>query len=265
MNKLYLLLFAFTIMFSSCVDEYDEANPPRLLDSPAVSAVSVSDTVLQSNETTEISVVVSDAPGGIDSVSAVATDALGTEYGSFTSNVSELRENEKGTINLTYTAPEGYGGDLNVTIIVYDSQINYKGDEVNKASTAQTLTLKILCEAAADYSGTYTTIADGNLGDGDGGASETYSDLESSVIISKKDVGLFNIDDMSFGQYPVLYEDTAPPGTLSICGTTISDNGDTDQYDDPFTINGMVNDDGTITLTWSNTYGDGATVTLIKQ
>lgn len=262
MNKIYVFLLFGMALLPSCVDEYTDANPPRLLDAPAVSVISASETTLLSNQTTEITVVVSDAPGGIDSVSAMATDELGTSYGTFTSNASELKGQTKGTINLTYTAPEGYGGELEVSVFVFDGQLNHKGEAVNKSSSEQNLTLTILCEAAADYSGTYTALANGHFG---GGEDETFSDLESTVIISKEDVGKFTVDDMSFGLYPILYEDTPPPGTLNICGTMISDNGDTDQYDDPFTINGMVNEDGTISLSWSNTYGDGANVTLTLQ
>ncbi|MFT7203285.1 MAG: hypothetical protein ACI8YP_001759, partial [Algoriphagus sp.] len=37
-----------------------------------------------------------------------------------------------------------------------------------------------------------------------------------------------------------------------------------DQYDDPFTISGVVNSAGKLKITWSNTYGDGGTVVLTK-
>ena len=70
---------------------------------------------------------------------------------------------------------------------------------------------------------------------------------------------------MSFGLYPQAYGDTAPTGQVDLCGTTISDRGDNDQYGDPFTINGTLNADGSVNITWSNTYGDTGTVVLTPQ
>ena len=73
------------------------------------------------------------------------------------------------------------------------------------------------------------------------------------------------IDDMSFGLYPDVYGISAPPGQVNLCGTDISDRGDTDQYGDPFTITGTLNLDGMVDLTWINTWGDRGTVVLTPQ
>ena len=266
MKKIYLLISATLILFSSCVDEYQDANPPRLLDAPAISSIDASKTTLLTNESVEISINVSDAPGGIDSVSATATDDAGNAYGTFTStNLSTVKGATSGTITMTYMAPAGYSGDLTVSVIVYDRQLDHRGEMVRKSSTAATVELTILCDAKEDYSGTYTLSAYGNLGDGEGGAADTYTDLESTVSVTKDGVGNFVVSDITFGVYPVVYEDDAPEGTITICDTTITDNGDTDQYGDPITINGNVNEDGTIALEWSNTYGDSGTVVLTPQ
>lgn len=125
--------------------------------------------------------------------------------------------------------------------------------------------IQITCES--DISGTYASTANGQFGDGSGGSAGAYSGLTATVTLSETGTdGLYEFDDMSFGLYPQGYGDTPPPGRVTDVCDAIADVGDADQYGDPFTITGSRNaSTGVITLTWSNTWGDGGTVTLTPQ
>ncbi|QCK16775.1 hypothetical protein [Mangrovivirga cuniculi] len=115
----------------------------------------------------------------------------------------------------------------------------------------------------SDLAGAYIFTSTGAFGDGSGGQTGSYS-YTGEVTLTQTDEGIYEIDDMSFGLYPQGYSDTAPSGRIRDICNTISDLGDTDQYSDPFTINGTVSEvDGTISLTWSNTYGDTGEVILV--
>ncbi|MBK6265232.1 hypothetical protein JKA74_09290 [Marivirga sp. S37H4] len=111
--------------------------------------------------------------------------------------------------------------------------------------------------------GIYNSVASGSFGDGAGGSAGAYAGLNATVELTQTATdGVYSIDDMSFGLYPQGYGDTAPSGRIRDICNDLNDLGDTDQYGDPFTMNGTVNADGTIDLEWSNTWGDGGTVTL---
>lgn len=126
-------------------------------------------------------------------------------------------------------------------------------------------THNIQVSCPSDLGGTYDSVADGGVGDGSGGQASAYSGLATTVVLTDLGGGRYQIDDMSFGLYPIGYGDTAPSGIIEeVCGT-ISDTGSTDQYQDPFTITGTVGAGGVITLTWSNTWGDLGNVTLTPK
>src|SRR5690606_10876414 len=163
---------------------------------------------------------------------------------------------ESGSITGTLTVgPVASTGTYTVSAAVTDAE---QSRQVLKSAE-----IVYICHAAdgVDFTGTYKGIARGEAGD-------EYEGLVTTVTITQINDGQFEVDDMSFGVYPLLYEDDAPTGILNICGTTITgDESNVDQYDDPFTINGaLINEtDGVIELTWSNTFGDSGTVTLLKD
>jgi len=82
------------------------------------------------------------------------------------------------------------------------------------------------------------------------------------VELTEESSGIYTISDMSFGLYEQGYGIGSPAGRIQDVCTTITDQGDTDQYGDPFTINGTVEENGVISLSWSNTYGDTGEVEL---
>ena len=119
----------------------------------------------------------------------------------------------------------------------------------------------------SDLAGTYTSVSGGPIGPGSP-AGGSYSDLAGEVIITADGGGVYSVDDLSAGLYELAWGafGAAPqPGTFrDVCGEiTIIEFSD--QYGDTVTGTGKVNEDGTITYTWINTYGDGGTVVLTKK
>lgn len=129
MKKLYnyLLIGMFAFMVFSCVDDYEDANPPRLLDAPELTGTQSADTVTGGEQVT-FTLVVSDAPAGIDSISVTGP----TDTPTFTSNLASLRGQTKGTVEVTYTAPYTEVGEYEVTVSVWDNQVDDKGKSARK-------------------------------------------------------------------------------------------------------------------------------------
>lgn len=131
-----------------------------------------------------------------------------------------------------------------------------------------TVRIRVICPStlAAKYSVFWEYL---QLGDGDGGADQSSTNFVISaakeVVFTASGTGSYLVDDISFGMYPGLYGDSKPGGRINdACAKLTGATSNADRYGDPFTINGVVNADGTMKITWSNTYGDGGTVILTK-
>lgn len=159
-----------------------------------------------------------------------------------------------GTVTGSFSTPDLDYGYVVFSVTVLDTE----GRETEEVS--EILVKKLpLCS----YATTYTSKASGTTG---GDSPAPYTDVEATVIATQVGEFTLEFDDMSFGLYPEVYSDTAPKGKVVItgceAGETLVDMGDTDRFDDPFTITGTLNADGSISITWSNTYGDAGTATL---
>lgn len=264
LKKIYtLLVLALITMTVGCVDEYYEANPPRLLDAPFIHSVTVSEDTITDNTSTQITANIVDAPGVIDSIAVSAVDELNQPFGTV-EIIEDPSGQTSGNLVLRYTAPDDRGALVTICLEVFDKQRNHLGELSRKGSGQKCEDVFVFCPS--DLGGTYNTIASGDFGDGEGGSAGTYSDLESTVTFTDLGAGIYDVDDITFGLYPVGYGDDAPSGiVIDNCSTLVGDPDNTDQYNDPITINGQVNADGTLTLTWSNTYGDTGDVVLTPQ
>ncbi|UII29802.1 hypothetical protein LVD17_15995 [Fulvivirga ulvae] len=127
MKNLFLYTLGLILMLASCVDDYEDANPPRLLDAPALTATQSADTIT-GGETVKFTLVVSDAPAGIDSISVSGP----SDESIFTSNITSLRGQTAGTVEVTYTAPYDAIGEYEVTVSVWDDQLDNKGKDASK-------------------------------------------------------------------------------------------------------------------------------------
>lgn len=142
------------------------------------------------------------------------------------------------------------------------------GADVSSNYNDLTVRIRVICpsELAATYSVFWEYL---QTGDGAGGADQTSTNFVISsadkVVFTEAGTGSYTVDDISFGMYPGLYSDSKPAGALSdACGKLTGAASNADRFGDPFTINGVVNPDGTLKITWSNTWGDGGTVILTK-
>jgi hypothetical protein len=143
--------------------------------------------------------------------------------------------------------------------------LNLSADDLVVSNDQHTVSIYRVCDS--DLAGTYSTLASGNFGDGSGGPGAPYSNLPYTVTLTATaSPGVYTISDMSFGLYDLGYGDSSPSGRISDTCNNLTDLGDRDQYNDPFTMSGTVNTStGVITISWSNTWGDTGNVTLTPQ
>jgi uncharacterized surface protein with fasciclin (FAS1) repeats len=148
------------------------------------------------------------------------------------------------------------------TIAVPDAFIS----QVNGVVHAIAGVLVLPTPAEPTLAGTYASDATACGGDGEGNCDPAVTDLayEASVELTETDEdGVYLVDDLTFGLYPQGYDIAAVPGEIVVAtdgSITITDQ--LDQYDDPFNGTGQVNEDGSITIEVSNTYGDSIETTL---
>jgi len=142
------------------------------------------------------------------------------------------------------------------------------GAEVSSNYGKLTVAIRVICPS--DLGGTYSVFWEKlQTGDGSGGPDQIATNFvisaANTISMVQTATGVYTMDDMSFGMYPGIYGVAEPTGRISDnCGKLTGAASNLDQYDDPFTINGVINDNGTITLMWSNTWGDSGTVVLTK-
>jgi len=290
MNKIFLYILGLLFVTTACVDDYTDANPPGKLDAPTlrisasgsnqklttVPANAYQNTYLayvQYGGPIEYTVSVIDAPGLVGSVTVTPSVP---DFGTVTiddASVAALVGKEKGDFRFTFTPnaalPDAADRTLNLVVNVSDSQLNQNGEAGPKTTTLTMPTNLVMCVSEGLDEGLYVvTEASGNL---DGAVPYTLDDLETDggvdeilVEITMDRPGLYTIDEVSGGVWPVYYSGRANPALkVDLCGTTISGHeGDLTAGEAPdpqrtFTIDGTINSDGTVDITWSYERTDG--------
>jgi hypothetical protein len=270
-NSVILIFIVFvSFIIPSCVDDYLDANPPRLKDAPAVASVSVQDMIISDGTTTTITISVVDAPAGIDSVGYSIADESGDEVGSVAiTNLETLKGKQEGEIIATYTSEPGIAAVVTITFIVYDKQSS-EGEVVRKESVPQSVQIEVVCPS--DLAGTYSTSTSGSSTDG-GANNNPLSGLASEVTLTATETpGEYTISDASAGAYDAWYlgvyyaEPSALSGILKdACGSiTIK------EFESPFDGDGVVSsigsiDNGVITVNVVNVYGDEWTIIMTPK
>ena len=276
-NRLLIILAVASLALSSCVDDYQDANPPRAKDGPVFKLSAGGDVIetpedgnfLGAQSSLLLTLDVISAEGYIDSVGVVISDTLGTAVVDQAS-LDAVRGQKTGNIRVLYTSPDVVAEEADITLDVtlYDGQqpLDWFGKTVEyRKSSSDSYDVTLVACTSVGLAGTYTTLASGFTGDGAGGEKSPYTDLVSEVTFTEIRPGQYKVDDMSFGLYPVGYGDTAPPGDVNLCGTAISDRGSADKYGDVFTITGTLQSNGNVVINWINHYGDrGAVVCTPK-
>jgi len=293
MNKLSLFILGLLFVTSACVDDYTDSNPPAKLDAPTlrISATGSNQKILtepvnqyQNNYRAyteysgpvEFTVSVIDAPG---KVAAVEVEPSVPDFGTVTLNdasVTALTGLEKGDFKFTFTPnpglPDQSDRSLNLVITVTDSQLDQHGEASPKTTTLTLPTNLVSCVSELLEEGTYSvTAASGNL---DGGATYTLDDLKADggvdeilVTVTKDRPGLYTMNEVTGGCWPVYYSGRANPELqVDLCGNLIQGHeGAVTAGAAPgplrkFTIDGTVNG-GTVDVTWSYERLDAATPT----
>jgi hypothetical protein len=287
MKNIGLLFFVLAFVVS-CVDDYTDANPRRRLDAPTIriSAAGENQEIvtiapnrfqttalpfISDDGPTEFTVTVVDAPGKVGTVSVTPSVP---EFGEVTLNaatVTALQGQEQGEFKFTYTPtptpPDLLDRPLNLVIEVSDSQVDEDGEANPKTTTLTVPTTIVDCVHDVEE-GTYrVTAASGNL---DGGTAYTLADLETDfggeilVEITKDSPGHYTMDEVTGGVWPTYYSGRANPALgIVFCSDSF--------YSYPalnsagagpirtFDIDGTINGNGTLTITWSYFRADGPT------
>jgi hypothetical protein len=294
-NIFFLILAIVGFVFTGCVDDYTDSNPPAQKDAPAlrISASGDANVAVQSlplnkytayvnyGEPVEFTVTVVNAPGKIG---AIDVSSSIEEFGTVAideASVAALQGKTSGDFKFTFTPsadlPDQKDRALNIEVSVSDTQLDKDGESSPKTTT---LTVPVTlvngpCLSEGIVAGTYVVSdASGNL---DGG--ETYDQsvlVDNSegvfaadmvtVVITKVRPGVYSLSEVTGGIWPIFYSGRAKPTLkVDLCGNTITGRtgavtaGAGTASARTFTLNGTLNDDGTINMTWSYVRDDGAT------
>lgn len=257
-------------MMNSCVDDYQDANPPLLLDAPAVSSVTAADNLILDGTSTQITITVVDCPAGIDSVAYQIEDENGDPVGSVTiDNLNEMKGQTKGDVLATYTSESKTAVSVTLTFTVYDLQFQ-EGEEVRKNSVPQSDVVEVVC--ASDLAGTYNAVTSGTSTDG-GANNNPASDIQAVVVITSTGTpGEYTIDKSTGKVFDAWYlgvyygEATDVDGILKdACGSVTLDSYNSPFGDGIIGSSGSVDASGVITYTAMNEYGDEWTIVLTPQ
>jgi|GEM_PF-2298346 len=154
-------------------------------------------------------------------------------------------------------------GDKTLTVTIVGG-VNADGDMFvgGRGGTdfLKTATIKIAdVDCASDLTGTYSTLTDGTSGTA---FPYTVTITESATVN-----GEYTFSDITGGLYAIGYSAADQPAIVNDnCGVlSLVDQPDTVFGNDLFNGTGTVNADGTLTLTWSNGFGDFGTTTFTKN
>jgi hypothetical protein len=298
--KLIILMIVAT--FVSCeVDDYSDANPKPLKDGPEIHVANPATLVVSSTRSDgsvityvtkgqdanfEVNVV--DSPGLIDSVSAFLSDTVGLVN---VTGFDALKGSETGTFNMVYTPePDGPGtfddNIVNLSVTVTDAQ--------DPAKTTQPTVRRvkaIACVPTIDLSGFWQATSSGTSAkawtDGSVAIGGNFTGLNKIVRLSirttggnatvgtnvtTENAGVLFIDDASFGLWAKQAFATPAVGRFTFCGNTLTGYSALNAAGTAFAVapqgtpvyTGTINNDGSITINWSNTFGDVATITLVR-
>jgi hypothetical protein len=294
MNKFFIPIFIILVCVTACVDDYTESNDPGLLDAPALrlgasgtNEIVVSTPVNQYQNVQSayvlygtpatFTVSVIDAPG---KVGAISVEPSVPEFGTVTideASVAALQGKENGSFNFTFTPNPDLTPDeeraLNLVVTVSDVQTNADGEAAPKTTQVAIGTTLVdgPCLTTGIAEGLYmVTDATGTT---DGGDAYTLDSLKLYggvnnvfVEVSQERPGVYQIDEVTGGVWPAFYSGRANPALLvDVCGSTITGRpgsvtaGSEGGPLRTFTINGVINADNSITITWSYIREDAPT------
>jgi hypothetical protein len=173
-----------------------------------------------------------------------STAVEGTDFNLDSKTVTVKAGDAIGTVTMTPVVPKGMTVVINLV----------SNDFADYSITSHTV--DVLC--ASDLTGIYTAVSSGSIG----------TDYPYEVTITEGGTnGVYTFSDITGGLYVDGYGASDQPAeVVDNCGVLILDNQpDTVYGGDFFDGAGTVNTDGTLTLTWSNGYGDFGTSVFTKN
>lgn len=280
MKKLYnlfavaLATFAMTSCFDDAGNEvFFEGNQVEFADAKLPTGLTSSYVRLSSTQTDL-------AELGLNRVSTSSTDAITVTVEADPSSTAIEGVHYSLSSNSATIAAGEFVGSFPVTVLTGNIDPSETPDLVLNITSAQgaevasnygSITFKIRVICPSELAGTYSVFWEFlQTGDGAGGPNQTAQNVvladASTMSFTEAGTGEYLMDDMSFGMYPSVYDEAKPVGNISdSCGELTGAASNQDRFGDPFTMSGLVNEDDTITITWSNTWGDGGTVILTKN
>jgi len=267
--KILLLAISILLIITSC---QEEDNILEYTDDSFYRFAAESGSVGESDtEPVEVEVFYSVPGGGSGSVDfAVGGDlAEGTDYTVVNSSKS-LSFNEgngyKDVIKIQAIDNDDVSTSPRVITITLTNpsggSAGFPGPDALNSTYALTI---IEDDCPSDLAGTYTTVTNGKVGDGDGGQGDDYPEVTGMVTVTDLGGGNYEIDDMSAGMYAAIYGlDPVVVTIQDVCNDVTITSG-ADQYNDPFSGTGTVASDGSIIISWGNTWGDIGETVLTPQ
>jgi len=272
MKKLFYRSYALAFLFLifSCVDDYQDANPPPLLDGPALYSVDVANDLIKDGTSTTITANVVDAPAGIDSVAVTTADENGEPLGTVSVD-TPINGQTTAQIEISYTAPENTAGMVEISVQVFDKQYDDKGQVVRKSSVVKSVEIDIYCEPP--LAGNYSVL--GQFIQDDFGSPDVTTDQE---VISVDCQDTYLVEDLSGGLYtttyaenygaePVEAEIVVDPVTNRVTWQDVSDQFGGEFVQDPAQPDSYYDPDAEeIVIYWTATaYGERGISTFTKK
>lgn len=230
--------------FSACVDDYQDANPARPLDSPFF-IMNADRDIVRSDQTVMLTLNVVDAPGTVESISFRTSDDLGAvslDQASF----DGVKGREAGSFQATFTPPQDAEGSVTITAVLADGQ----GENQKTHTESVQVVVNFAC-TGEDLSGTYEAVS---------------CDDSIKTVSLVPGGGGFVISDLSAGTYGAALD---VPATLRCQGgVLLADEVSVDTL--TFSnIGGEVNPDGSMELVWTvsspNTTPTHCATDLLRQ
>jgi hypothetical protein len=285
-NRLFHFIILILTGGACTLPDVTTQNPPRLLDSPAFNVTPSGDsqgtangklgydgktigtTYIVYGSTVNFGIDVVDCPGKVGSVTSSISVPT---YSTVTVDAASLVGQETGSAKVTVqamTAPDATDTErsANLTFSVTDSQVSTDGN-APKTTTVTWPVVLVKC-AGSIAPGTYkVTAATGVL---DGGTPYDLTKLETdhggpvTFAVTQTRPGIYTLNDATGGVWPTYYSTRALPTLgVNVCNTTVSGRpgqlttGAGTTSTRVFVINGTVNGDKTVTVTWSYTRTQG--------
>ena len=277
MKNFYIYMVITSLLFS-CVDDYEDANPPRRFDGPAPFVSYVGDEIVAADTdddtyvwvpnggTARIQISVSDAPGKLNEVGYRLSNSQRPEdWGTVSfEGFDAVKGQETGSFIVVYTAPTLDGDSEfsvaleNLTIVVSDAQSPAKSIDVELPAMRTQFSPGSDCFSNENLVGFYRSVNSGY----DSIANESFTDLVDTVEVYIRPNGIespgyYRLSDGSFG----LYEVQGGANNfinMEVCGSAVV-NAD-EEFEDNFS--GTINDDGTLSITWGSDAKGSGTATM---